>query len=440
MKKFEYQKGSTFEDFLKFKEVEGFDSLDVEKQAELFNEFNNVVREKMTELIDGKASKEDIKELNDKLSELIEKQMVELNKKLHTQGIAIRKFIDNDNSNTKHVTLKEAFAQNLKANMDKLQKLKNGAKGEAQQNEFEFEVKAAGTITSANISGGNVPVEDRLEGLNTVPSRRVRLLDVMSQRGTSSTVVSWVYQANKDGSAGQTAEGAAKNQVDFDLVVASQSIKKTTAYIKVSTEMLDDIEWMASEINNELMRELLKAVESQVYSGDDAGQNLNGVRTTATPFAAGTFAGAVDNANIVNVLDVALNQIKIAEHPMDMPVVFMHPSDVTALKLAKVSATDNRTLQRLYQVGSTLLLDGNIPIVETTLVTVDEYLVGDFSKAILVQKEGIRIDIGLDADDFTKNLRTVLAEWRGLVIVKNNDRTAFVKGDFTTDKAALETA
>jgi len=36
-------------------------------------------------------------------------------------------------------------------------------------------------------------------------------------------------------------------------------------------------------------------------------------------------------------------------------------------------------------------------------------------------------------------MRTIIAEWRGLVYVKNNDRTAFVAGDFTTDTAALET-
>jgi hypothetical protein len=42
--------------------------------------------------------------------------------------------------------------------------------------------------------------------------------------------------------------------------------------------------------------------------------------------------------------------------------------------------------------------------------------------------------------EFTRNLRTIIAEWRGALVVKNNDRTAFVKGVFATDMAALETA
>ena len=57
----------------------------------------------------------------------------------------------------------------------------------------------------------------------------------------------------------------------------------------------------------------------------------------------------------------------------------------------------------------------------------------------LLNKEGLNIQIGLDSDDFTKNFRTILAEWRGVSFIKNNDRPAFVSGDFTTDKAVLET-
>jgi hypothetical protein len=52
----------------------------------------------------------------------------------------------------------------------------------------------------------------------------------------------------------------------------------------------------------------------------------------------------------------------------------------------------------------------------------------------------IDVQVGLENDDFTKNLVTVLAEWRGLALVKTNERSAFVAGVFATDKAALETA
>lgn len=104
----------------------------------------------------------------------------------------------------------------------------------------------------------------------------------------------------------------------------------------------------------------------------------------------------------------------------------------------KLSSTDKRYIDRLIQVGSNLELDG-VPIIKSTLVTQDEYLVGHFPNALMLDHEALEIQMGLDSDDFTKNMRTIIAEWRGMVIVRTNKRASFVKGVFSTDKAALET-
>jgi len=292
-------------------------------------------------------------------------------------------------------------------------------------------------LISTNVSGGNVPVEQRIPGMNAIASRQVRLLDIVSRGTAESNVISWVSQANKDGAAGGTAEGAVKNQIDFDLVVASETVVKRTAFIKVSDEMVDDISFMASEINNELMRELLKDVENQVYQGNGVAPNMNGIRTVATAFAAGSFANAVDNANIVDVLRVAMNQVKLADQAMPN-YILMNPSDITSLKLIKVGSTDDRYIDQLQLVAGMLSLDG-VPIIESTLVSQDDYLVGAFDLATVYDKGSVSIEVGLDGSDFTDNMRTVRAEWRGATVVKTNDRTAFIAGDFTTDKAALET-
>ena len=79
-----------------------------------------------------------------------------------------------------------------------------------------------------------------------------------------------------------------------------------------------------------------------------------------------------------------------------------------------------------------MVLGSTVVIISTTLVAQDEYLVGDFGLSILVTRSGMTFDIGLDGNDFTENMRTILAEWRGLTIVKTNKTTAFVKGDFTS--------
>ena len=327
----------------------------------------------------------------------------------------------------------------LEANKEALAALKSGGKRE-KMNGFTITVnKAVGTmLESANISGGNVPVEQRIGGLNTIASRRVRLMDLFSKGVATSNIISWVYQSGKEGAAGGTAEGAVKNQIDFNLVVASQVLCKRTAYIKISDEMIDDIDFISAEINNELMRELMKDIELTAYSGNGTAPALNGIRTVATAFAAGDFALAIDNANQADVLVVAKNQIEIADQD-PATAILMHPTDVAKLLVLKVSATDKRYVDRLQMIAGELSLDGT-PIIKTTLVTAGTYLVGSFALATLFEKGAISIEVGLDADDFTKNLRTIRAEWRGALVTKNNYRTAFVKGTFATDMAALETA
>lgn len=420
----------TFNEWLTAKGVTeaDFATKSAEEQAGMYNEYNDGLRVKLNELQESEsANKSELESLKNEFSKIRDEQMETLKSALKEQGATIKMLKDGQTSSVTHKSLKAS----LKENLETLKTMSQGGRG-------SFQVKVAGDMSLANNVTGQVPQAERIPGLNTVASRQIRLLDIVNTGTIGSNLVEWVYQANKDGTAGSTAEGTAKNQLDFDLLVGSQKVEKVTAYIKATTEMLNDIDWIEQEIRNELMRELMKAVESDIYEGDGVSPNLNGYRTVSTAFAAGDFANAIDNANIVDVLVVADNQIKIAEQPR-ANYILMHPTDVTKLKVEKITSTDKRYVERLQMIGSTLMMDG-IPIIETTLVTQDEYLIGHFEFAKLLTKEGVSITVGLDSDDFTKNFRTILAEWRGVSFIKHNDRTAFVAGDFATDKAALETA
>ena len=323
-----------------------------------------------------------------------------------------------------------SLAKGLAENIEKLKAIKGGSNDKVS-------LKAAGTITSANISGGNVPIEQRIAGLDTIASRRIRLMDMVQRGVAESNLISWVSQAAKDGAAGQTGEGLAKNQIDFDLVVNSEALKKTTAFIKVSEEMLDDVTFLQGEINNELMREIEKVIEAQVYEGDGTGTNQNGIRTTASAIDTTGTAGTVDNANVVDVLRVAMNNVEVRDHePANF--IMLHPTDVLTLMLIKVTTTDKRYIDALQMIAGQLTLDG-VPIVKTTLVTLGEYMVGNFDMATVGDKGSISIEVGRENDDFTKNLVTILAEWRGLTIVKTNVQDAFVAGVIAVDAALLET-
>jgi HK97 family phage major capsid protein len=416
----------------KFVELKGeaLETFKKEATAEQLGDYYNSLFEaksnQMRESIETKASKDVIEAIKAELNEVKQEAI-----KLAGELVAMKE------KSFKEEELPTIKSQ-LEANIDKLKNLTNPDKSIARNSGFSFVAKAVGDMSITGNVTGEIPQAQRLSGLNTIASRAVRFLDILTKGTASSNLISWAYQTNKDGSAGQTEEGATKNQIDFDMLVGSQKIEKTTAFIKVTDEMLEDIDFIESEIRNELSRELLKAVELGAYSGNGTTPNLNGVRTVATAFSAGTFASAVENANEVDVLSVAMNQIAIAHQ--DAPThILVNPSTITKLKMIKVSSSDKRYVDfqnRFVVTNGQAFIDG-VPVIGTTLVTAGQYLIGDFSRAFLFEKGGVSIDVGLDGNDFTKNFKTIRAEWRGAVVVKNNDRPAFVKGVFATDIAAI---
>ena len=315
----------------------------------------------------------------------------------------------------------------------------NFAMSKSKKHEFSFEIKA-NNMTSANITGGVIPQAQRLEGVNDVAERMTITYPLIPKLNTAANTIEWVYETGQDGTIDGTVEGLAKDQIDNDFVVTSVALVKRAAFFKVSTEMLDDATFMSGWLRNKLIVRLLLDVDSQCLNGNGTAPNLKGIVSYATAFSPGSFAtgaaNAVDSANNADVLVVAMNQIKLANQGTQALTIQMNPTDAAALKTIKLTGTDKRYVDRLLQVGSTLMLDGT-PILENNDITIGSYLIGDFSKATIVQKSGITVEVGLDGSDFTKNLRTILAEWRGQLFVQNNDTTAFVKGVFATDAAAI---
>lgn len=372
--------------------------------------------------------------LETEVKELKEGQMITLKAALVEQGKVIEGL---KNGTFSAAAVKEAEGTIEKVLADNAENFKKSAEG---RNDFKFELKAVGDMTLAgNVSGGTMPQPQRLDGVNNIAEKVSVIYGLIPKLNTDRNAIEWVYESGQEGTIDGTAEGATKDQIDNNFVVTSVSLVKRAAYFKVSTEMLQDVSFMAGWLRNKLIVRLFLDVNNQILNGDGVASNLAGLIGLATTFAAGTFALTVDNANNADSLVVAMNQIKIANQITSNLTILMYPSDVATLKLLKVSSTDKRYVDRLLYIGTTLTLDG-VPIVESTHVAAGTFLVGDFSKALIVQKNTIMVEVGLDGNDFTKNMRTILAEWRGQVIVQNNDRTAFVKGTFATTNAALETA
>lgn len=386
-----------------------------------------------------------LSKLNDKVKSLedsdpskeIEAQkdlIQEVKTALKEQGKVISALKSSKISGENMGTIDDAVKAALSESYDALKHMKdtNG------RERVHFEVKAVGDMTIAGNVTGTMPQAFRFDGVNNIASLRPKIYELIPKLNVSQNTIEWVYETAQEGAAGGTTEGTSKNQLDNNFIVDSLTLKKRTGYYKVSTEMLDDITFMSGWLRNKLATRLLVDVNSQVLSGDGTGNNFTGLIQSATAFAAGVHADQVDNANNIDSLNVALDQIEVANHDLSMPFIVMHSSDITALKYQKVSASDKRYVRDVVEAGNSLML-GNVPIISHNGISAGDFLVGDLAKAVLVQKSNISVEVGLDGSDFTKNLRTILAEFRGQVIVQKNDETAFITGTFATTNAALET-
>ena len=392
---------------------------------------NTLLEERLTRL-EGETNDVAIKSLTTEVEELKAHKVKSLESALETQGIILKKLQDGSLSGASVRGAENAVRKALADHREDFIKAKDG------RHSFRFSLKAVGDMTIAgNVSGGDMPQAQRLEGINDIAEREAKSYALFPKLRTAANTIEWVYESGQEGTIDGTAEGTQKDQIDNDFVVTSVALVKRAAYFKVSTEMLDDVAFMEGWLRNKLIVRLFLDVDNQVLNGNGSAPNLKGIIAYATAFAAGTFAGTVDSANDADSLVVAANQIRLANHNGALTIM-MHPSDVAALKLVKLSASDKRYVERLMMVGSAMSLDG-IPIIENTNIAQGDFLIGDFAKGTIVEKSGIEVEIGLDGSDFTKNMRTILAEWRGQLFVQNNDTTAFVKGTFATTNAALET-
>lgn len=365
-------------------------------------------------------------------------------------------------------SLKEDLGSQLKASQDHIDKLDvklqaKGAKSEEQKSFSErvydsiiqhkdaltglksakkegisIEVKAAGTmLISGNYSGGTVGLSSWDSSFARVQRRQPFLRELVTVRPVSSSYVAWAEQANPDGGAGQTAEGAAKTQADFDIVEANKKVEKITAYIKVSKEALDDIAFLNSEINTELRELINLKFDADILSGTGTSPALKGILTyTSTISVAGSpLAAGVDNANNFDVIRAAA--WKIASNNFQANYALINPVDAAMMDLAK--GTDGHYILPPFSTADGKQIAG-LKVIENNGVTAGDFLVGDFSKSNLGIREDLTISIGYENDDFTKNLVTILAEVRAVHYIKSQHAAAFTKGTFATVRAALETA
>jgi HK97 family phage major capsid protein len=315
----------------------------------------------------------------------------------------------------------------VKAYTDNVDKIKDSI--EKGQN-FTLEVKAVGDMTIDNDYSGNIALSTLEPEVNRIARPTRRMLEISNVGTTASKYVVYIQQTQQASSA-WTAESVEKANGEIKWEEVSSEVKKIAGFVKVSKEMLADLAFVRSEINTVLMEQIEQAIDYSMINGA-GGTDLNGLIGNVPAFNAGTFAGTIIGANIIDVIQVSKAQIQSANF---MPThVVMNPEDKAKFELTKTS-TGEYTYPMFFTGAENV---AGLIVVASNNITAGTIIVGDFTKLIVKVREAVNLTVGYENDDFTRNMVTIIAEARLVQYIRNNDANAFVEADLATAIAALE--
>jgi len=286
----------------------------------------------------------------------------------------------------------------------------------------DLQVKATLTSLTTDAPGsvGDGINQTRLPGVLPLAQRRLTVRDLLTPGQMDGNTIEYVKETGFTNNAAPVAEGAAKPSSDIKLDLVSTSARVIAHWMKASRQAIDDLGQLRSIIDQRLLYGLAFAEENQLLNGDGLGQNLSGLITNATAFAA-VFAPTAPTA--IDTMRLAMLQAALAEYPATGHV--LNPIDWARIELTKDAGG-------LYIIGNPQgMLQPSLwglPVVTTQAITVDKFLTGAFRLgAQLFDRQQARVEVGYANDDFTKNLVTILAEERLALAVYRPE--AFIFGD-----------
>lgn len=282
----------------------------------------------------------------------------------------------------------------------------------------------SGLTTDANGSAGDLIVPQRQPGILEAVTRRLTVRDLILPGRTSSTSIQYVKESGFTNSAATVSEtaGTTKPQSEIKFDIATSAVTTLAHWVLATKQILSDVQQLQSYIDGRLRYGLKLVEEDQLLMGGGTGTDLNGIYTQATAFSAPI---TITGATMIDNLRLAILQAHIAELPPNGMVV--HPSDWANIELTK---TDEGAYLFANPQGIATRTLWGLPVVDTTAMTIDKFLVGAFnSGAQIFDRWDADVLISTEDDtNFRKNLVTILCEERLALAVYRPE--AFIKGDF----------
>ena len=327
---------------------------------------------------------------------------------------------------------KKGFAESVKEVLLHLKEKGNGSiksylaeKGRTGEIELKID-----DMTQANSFESTAVVQaQHVPGIKFDPDTTFRVRDLIASGTTSSNSIEYVVEEAYTDSTDMTAEGAEYKQSDFDLKLKTATVRKITAYLILSEEMLEDVEGLNSYISLRLPSKLKLKENYQLLYGTGLTNNLSGITTNAT-----AYSDELADADIteIDVLVSAMKQVRTSEYNPTFALI--HPTDALKIKLAK-DVNGNYLQPWIFMANGNINLDG-VGIIVSTAITSGDFLVGDGSAAQVFDRRQMTLEMtNTNEDNFIKGMVTVriserltLAVYRPKGFIYGTFASALAKG------------
>lgn len=278
--------------------------------------------------------------------------------------------------------------------------------------------------------------------ISTIRKRILNYLSGVSVGGLSvdKPYAMWIEELDEQGNPIFIGEGEDKTQLSVRYEEREKKAKKIAVYGKVTTEMMRYLPRLINYVKNNLVKRMDIATENGLINGNDTGDNLAGILGYATDFDGGAgiagdgLAGKVETPNIYDVLRAVALQVQnsygIAYR------IFVTPDTIANMDVEKDN--EGRYLIPPFKTTNGMQVAGMELIPTLGLIgTGYDFVGGDLSVVHVEFLYQTNIQIGLDGNDFTKNLKTILVEQELVQFVSANDTQVLVKGTFSEGIALL---
>lgn len=284
----------------------------------------------------------------------------------------------------------------------------------------EFKANTDPNLTPSAFS----PVLTQVDKTIVRAFRRPTVVDLLGQGtlGAGTNAVTYFVEGSVEGNFATVAEGGQKPQLHFtDPTARTDAVRKIAGWWDTSDEMVEDLDFWVSEINNRGMYQLSLVEENQVLNGAGTGTDLLGLLNRS---GIQTELQAASGDNAQDAIFRALTKVQTGTG-LSADGIIINPADYQALRLSRDSNGQyfgGGFFSGEYGNGGVVFQPPlwGMNTVVSAAVPAKTVAVGAFkAAATFYRKGGIRVEsTNSDASKFTRDIITTRIEERAALAVR----------------------